>query len=422
MSRMDIFSIFMFLAIVFGFMMAWGIGANDVSNAMGTSVGSGSINIRQAILIAAVFEFLGAFLAGGEVTNTIKHNIIASEYFILEPKLFAIGMLASLLASGSWLLVASIFGWPVSTTHTIIGAIIGFGLYTFGMDAIQWEKIIAILAWWILSPFIGGVIAFLLFLSVQTWIFRKPKPFAAACKVIPVYVFMAAWLIVMLSFGELDSFGIVLKSSQKIMLSFLGAGVITIITKIIIKRFKFNPDADLNFNYTNVEKIFSVLMIFTACAMAFAHGSNDVANAIGPVAAVVAIASNPENRMAISPHVPIWILLLGASGIVVGLAMYGHKVIATVGTKITQLTPSKGFSATMAAATTVVLASATGFPISTTHTLVGGVLGVGLARGIAALNMNVIRGILLSWLVTLPIGAILSIIFFWILQTSFGLN
>jgi inorganic phosphate transporter, PiT family len=418
---MDIFSIFMLLAIVFGFMMAWGIGANDVSNAMGTSVGSGAINIRQAIIIAAIFEFLGAFLAGGEVTNTIKNSIINVEYFNLESKLFAIGMLSSLLASGSWLLIASIFGWPVSTTHTIIGAIIGFGLYAFGIDAIQWEKIAAILTWWILSPLIGGIIAFLLFMSAQIWIFRKAKPFAAARKFVPIYIFMAAWLITMISFTELHSFGIMLKTSQKVMLSFLCACVITIITKIIINRLKFNPDADLNFHYTNVEKIFSILMIFTACAMAFAHGSNDVANAIGPVAAVVAITNNPST-IASNAHVPIWILLLGASGIVVGLAMYGHKVIATVGTKITQLTPSKGFSATMAAATTVVIASTTGFPISTTHTLVGGVLGVGLARGIAALNMDVIRGILLSWLVTLPVGAILSIVFFWVLQTSFGLQ
>eukprot|EP01126_Amoeba_proteus_P021760 TRINITY_DN22193_c0_g1_i2.p1 TRINITY_DN22193_c0_g1~~TRINITY_DN22193_c0_g1_i2.p1 ORF type:complete len:202 (+),score=13.32 TRINITY_DN22193_c0_g1_i2:1-606(+) len=170
-------------------------------------------------------------------------------------------------------------------------------------------------------------------MSAQIWIFRQPKPFATACKVVPIYVFMAAWLIMMLSFGGLPSFGIVLKSSQKIILSLLGASIITMATKIIIKRFKFNPDADLNFHYTNVEKIFSVLMIFTACAMAFAHGSNDVANAIGPVAAVVAIATNPHNVISTSTHVPIWILLLGASGIVAGLAMYGHKVIATVGTK-----------------------------------------------------------------------------------------
>jgi len=410
--------IYLLLACIFGFMMAWGIGANDVSNAMGTSVGSRAITIRQAIIIAAIFEFSGAFLAGGEVTHTIRQAIVDPAQLSGDTDLYVMGMLSSLLSSAIWLYAASFFGWPVSTTHTIVGAIVGFGAINIGIHAINWTKVTSIVLSWILSPILGAVLAFVLFLSLQKLIFRQQDPIANARKYVPVYIAMVGAIIIALSIKNIKYLGIQINSIEKIVITIILTVGTYFIGKFYVDRLKLDPKADKNFTYTNVEKIFSVLMLFTACAMAFAHGSNDVSNAIGPVAAIAsfAIEHNPLNQS--QTPLPLWILLLGATGIVIGLATYGHKVIATVGTKITELTPSRGFSATLATAFTVVLGSAGGIPLSTTQTLVGGVLGVGLARGIHALNLNVIRSIFLSWVITLPAGATLSVMICYILQRT----
>lgn len=394
--------------------MAWGIGANDVSNAMGTSVGSGALTIRQAILIAAIFEFLGSLLAGSEVTSTIRKDIIDPAMFS-DYGLFMLGMLASLLAAGVWLLVASLFGWPVSTTHTIVGAIVGFGAASLGADAIKWEKVISIIGGWVFSPLLGAALSYILFISAQNLIFNKKEPILAAKKVVPIYILLASFIIYMIIASKLHLLGINLSSLLKFLIAITLSIITALAGKLIVSKLHLDPKDDVKSHFTNVEKIFAVLMIFTACTMAFAHGSNDVANAIGPVAAIIDILSVgyiPETSA-----VPIWVLLMGGAGIVCGLAMYGHKVIATIGNKITQLTPSRGFAATLSAATTVVLASSTGLPISTTHTLVGGVLGVGLARGMHALNINVVKNIFISWIVTLPAGAILAIVFYHLLKS-----
>lgn len=407
-------SIVLWLAIVFGFTMACGIGANDVSNAMGTSVGSKAITIRQAIIIASIFEFLGALFVGSEVTTTIRENLINPNLFDVEKDYFILGMLSSLLAAGTWLLAASFFGWPVSTTHTIVGGIVGFGCIVLGVHNVQWVNVFPIIISWCLSPFLGAIIAFCLFMSAQHLIFSHKHPLNAAKKIIPVYILLTSWIIFMIICSKLYHLGIKLTLLQTFYSASVLSIISTLIGKIIINNLHFKTNDDRQFDFTNVEKIFSILMVFTACIMAFAHGSNDVANAIGPVAAVVCTTQNinPGN----SPIVPTWVLFIGATGIVIGLALYGHKVIETVGSKITHLTPSRGFSATLASATTVVFASSTGLPISTTHTLVGGILGVGLARGIHALNLNVIKTIFISWLITLPAGAFLSIIFFYMLK------
>jgi PiT family inorganic phosphate transporter len=412
--------IFIALACIFGLFMAWGIGANDVANAMGTSVGSKAITIKQAILIAIVFEFAGAFLAGGEVTATIRKGIIDPSALADSPELLVFGMLASLLAAGIWLLVASIKGWPVSTTHSIVGAIVGFAAVGIGVEAVAWGKVGTIAASWVISPMLAGSIAFILYKTVQHWIHDTENPFEQSKKVVPFYIFLVGFIISMVTLVKgLKHIGLDIGFQQSILFSIAAGIVIMFIGIYFVNKVHADPETNEEVHLANVEKVFAVLMVFTACAMAFAHGSNDVANAIGPVAAIYSVVSS-SGEIAAKAAVPAWILLIGGIGIVVGLVTYGHKVIATVGTGITQLTPSRGFAATLAAATTVVVASGTGLPISTTHTLVGAILGVGLAVGRESLNYRQIGAIFMSWLVTLPAGAALSIFFFFIFRAIWG--
>ena len=415
--------VLLILACIFGFFMAWGVGANDVANAMGTSVGSRALTIKQAIMIAIVFEFAGAYLAGGEVTGTIRKGIIDPDVMQAHPELLVFGMMSALLAAGTWLMIASIKGWPVSTTHSIIGAIVGFAVVGISPDAVSWGKVGSIVASWVVSPVLAGTISFLLFMSVQKLILDTENPFQRAKRFIPFYMWIVGFMISMVTLlkglkhvGIEIDLGLGSKFANAAPLSALMGLAVALFGAWLLRNIKDEPGPGQRFD--SVERVFAILMIFTACAMAFAHGSNDVANAVGPLAAVAStIASGGE--IASKSALPWWILLLGGGGIVVGLATYGYKVIATVGRKITELTPSRGFAAELGAASTVVFASAGGLPISTTHTLVGAVLGVGMARGIAALNLRVIGTIFLSWLITLPAGAILSIIFFFAFKAYF---
>ncbi len=413
-------TLYLILAATFGLFMAWGIGANDVANAMGTSVGSRALSFRQAIVIAAIFEFLGAVLAGGQVTATIRKGIIDPGLLAGSPEILVFGMLASLLAAAVWLMVASYFGWPVSTTHSIVGAIVGFAMVGIGMAAVQWGKVGSIVASWVVSPLIAGTLAFALFRSVQRLIFDAGDPFRAAKRYVPMYIFLVGFIIALVTLLKgLKHVGLELSIGQSYVLAAV-AGLLTMgIGAILVRRVRLQEDADRDFSFTNVERVFAVLMVFTACAMAFAHGSNDVANAIGPVAAIVGVVQS-AGEVAQKSALPLWILFIGAIGIVAGLATYGFRVMAVVGERITELTPSRGFAATLAAAATVVVASGTGLPISTTHTLVGAVLGVGIARGIAAINLRVVRNIFMSWIVTLPAGAILSMAFYFALKGLLG--
>jgi PiT family inorganic phosphate transporter len=404
------------LAAVFGIFMAWGIGANDVANAMATSVGSRALTIKQAILVAAVFEFLGAVLAGGAVTSTIRKGIVDADLMAGDPTLLVYGMLAALLAAGTWLLVASRNGWPVSTTHSIVGAIVGFAAVGIGIDAVQWGKVGTIVMSWVVSPLTAGFIAYFIYRSVQVLILRQEDPLAKARRYVPVYIFLAAFTITLVTILKgLTHVGLTISLRDSYILAVAFAVGIALIGAVAIRRIKPDPRAEKSQHFHTVERVFGVLMIVTACGMAFAHGSNDVANAIGPVAAVIGVAQTGAvaAQSALSP----WVLILGGGGIVIGLATFGRHVIATVGKKITQLTPSRGFAAELAAATTIVIASGTGIPISTTHTLVGAVLGVGLARGIEAIDLRVVGRILVSWVVTIPAGAILAIVFFFAFKT-----
>ncbi|GLP95680.1 inorganic phosphate transporter [Paraferrimonas sedimenticola] len=407
-------------AALFGFLMAWGIGANDVANAMGTSVGSKALTIKQAVLIAMVFEFAGAYLAGGEVTSTIRKGIIDSGYFIDTPELLVFGMISALLAAGLWLVLASYLGWPVSTTHSIVGAIVGFAAVGVGTEAVEWGKVGGIVGSWVVTPAISGFIAYLIFQTAQKLIFDKEDPFSAAKRYVPMYMMFAGFIMSLVTITKgLKHVGLHFSTVEAYGLSIAIGLIVAGIGKYFIGKVKVNLEATRDDHYYNVEKIFAILMVITACCMAFAHGSNDVANAIGPLAAVVSIVES-GGEIGAKAQLAWWILPLGGVGIVLGLAIFGKRVIETIGRNITHLTPSRGFAAELAAASTVVIASGTGLPISTTQTLVGAVLGVGMARGIAALNLGVVRNIVVSWVITLPAGAGLSIVFFYIIKGIFS--
>ncbi len=433
---MDYANVYIALAIIFGLFMAWGVGANDVANAMATSVGSKALTLKQAVVIAAVFEFLGAFLAGGGVTKTIRKGILDPGILANTPhapELMVFGMLAALLAAGIWLMLATRMGWPVSTTHSIVGAIVGFAAVGIGIETVKWAKVGAIVASWITSPLLAGLIAFFLFLSVQRLILDTDDPLKKSKRYVPVYIFVVGFIITLVTIfkglkhvtiSTVTDSGIQqvsltknLDTAEKLLIAVAVGLLIALLGHLLIKKIQPDEKAEKDFHFASVEKVFGVLMMITACAMAFAHGSNDVANAVGPMAAVMSIA--PKMELVQKSALPIWVLAIGGGGIVIGLVTFGYKVIATVGRNITDLTPSRGFAATLAAAITVVVASGTKLPISTTHTLVGAVLGVGFARGLGAVNMRVVRTIFMSWIVTLPAGAIMAIMFFYMFKGIF---
>lgn len=461
------------LALLFGFYVAWNIGANDVANAVGTSVGSGALTLRQAVWIAVIFEFCGALLLGSNVSSTLESGIVNPALFTENKMLYVYGMLGALLGTGLWLQIASFFGWPVSTTHAIVGAIVGFGLSVGGFQAIFWGEMGSIALSWILSPLLGALLSYAIFNLIRWKILYHPNPIYAAKRMTPYLVFAVFFVLALIIlFGGFHNLNLDLSLFQALGLAICIGIIPTLISLFLVRSIHEGTLARSDTEKQNilvaiglkkaqkhlerveaaalgsvhdrvgtllkevgqlsetieveeytvgsseyriVERIFIYLQIVTACFMAFAHGSNDVANAIGPLSAVLNILRGASTS-AISP----WLLLLGGAGIVLGLATWGWRVIETVGKKITELTPSRGFAAGFGAATTIVLASKLGLPISTTHVLVGAVLGVGFARGIGAINLRTIRDIVISWVVTVPAGAILSILFFYGLKALFN--
>jgi len=392
--------------------MAWAIGANDVANAMGTSVGSGALSIRRAVLLAGVLEFCGAFFVGSHVTDTVRKGILDASLFTSNPDLLLYGMLASLAAAATLLLGATRMGMPVSTTHAIVGGIVGFGTVALGLDSVNWGKLLQIVASWVTSPLIGGLLAFLIFHFVNFTVFNRDDPTEAAKKVGPLFFFLVTFVIGLVTlFKGLKPLKLDLDLPHALLYSTLAGLVAAVAGRFLMVRIKTGPKLTSGERFLDVERVFSILVVMTAASVAFAHGSNDVANAIGPLAAVFSIVR--DVHVAGSAQVAPWMLGVGGVGIVVGLGTLGYRVIETVGRKITELTPSRAFTAQIAAAITIVLASRLGIPVSTTHILVGSVLGVGLARGIGALDLHVVGRIFTSWLATLPIAAALSIFFFY---------
>ncbi len=408
---MDFNTIIYILAIVFGFYMAWNVGANDVANAMGTSVGSKAISLKQAVLIAAIFEFSGAYLVGSHVTQTIRKGMVDVSIFSSLPSHFVLGMLAALIATAIWLHLATYYGLPVSTTHSIVGAVIGFGLVAGGTGAIKWGGVGKIVLSWIISPIAGGIFAYIIFMFVSKKILQKENPVEELKKKGPFLIGMLGFILTMSVIYK----GLKLKSmslDKAIEISFLVFIAVSLVSFFLLKMVKTHTEYDYHQKLNRVEKVFAFMQVITACYVAFAHGSNDVANAVGPLSAIVNVLK--EGAVKQNAVVYDWVLALGGAGIAIGVATYGYKVIETVGKKITDISPSRGFSAEFSAATTILVCSKLGLPISTTHTLVGAVIGVGFARGIAGINLKVIRDIVYSWLITLPFTGVLSAILYYI--------
>ncbi len=402
-------------AVIVSFYASLMGGANDFANAFGTSVGSGAITIKQAVLIAFVAELIGAVMVGGHVTNTVRKGIVDPMQFQAEPMLLVFGLLAALVGSGLLLQIATRFGLPVSTTHSIVGAILGFGIVASGFDSIKWSNIINIALSWIVSPVGGGLVAFLVFKHIQIKILQRKQPVAAAYKIVPFYVGLTAAVVTLaMVYKGLKNLRLDLPLSQAILIAF----VFGVIGYFVSKRYlppESNESIDIQLQI--VESRYRYLQIITAGYVAFAHGANDVANSVGPLAGIWTIYHH--GLIGLQSQVPIWILLLGGTGIVLGLALFGRRVMETIGKKITLITPSRGFAAEFAAATVVLTFSKLGMPVSTTHTLVGAVIGVGLARGIGAIDMKVVGRIFTSWLVTIPAAAVMTIVVYLILKSIF---
>jgi len=408
---MDFNTLIYILAIVFGFYMAWNVGANDVANAMGTSVGSKAISLKQAVLIAAIFEFSGAYLVGSHVTQTIRKGMVDISIFSSIPSHFVLGMLAALIATAIWLHLATYYGLPVSTTHSIVGAVIGFGLVAGGTSAVKWGGVGKIVLSWIVSPIAGGIFAYIIFMFVSKGILQKENPVEELKKKGPFLIGMLGFVLTMSVIYK----GLKLKSvslDTALEVAGLVFVAVAVISYLILKLVKVHTEYDYSQKLDRVEKIFAFMQVITACYVAFAHGSNDVANAVGPLSAIVNVLK--EGAVKQNAVVYDWVLALGGAGIAIGVATYGYKVIETVGKKITDISPSRGFSAEFSAATTILICSKLGLPISTTHTLVGAVIGVGFARGIAGLNVKVIRDIVYSWLITLPFTGFLAAILYYV--------
>jgi inorganic phosphate transporter, PiT family len=398
-------------SIAIGFIMACAVGANDVANAMGTSVGAKVLTLKQAIWLAAIFEAMGAFFASGQVTQTIQQDLLDQHWAGLHPHLLMLGMLAALCASAVWLIIATVYSLPVSTTHTIIGAVVGFALLNIGADIVQWSIIFRIILSWFITPIIAGLLAFCLFRSVQRLILQAKDPIFAAYRYIPYYMILVIFTVLQVALYEIVSLGwLHLQMAVIFMLALSLSVAVGMISTFFIR----HPLLIGNKQNAKSEQLFGLLVILTACTMAFAHGSNDVANAIGPLASIVQLATNPGSVGQSS--VPFWILALGAFGVLLGLASYGYRVINTVGMRITPLTPSRGFAAQLATAMTVLICSGLGLPVSSTQILVGAVLGVGMAGGVGAIDLKVVQQIFMSWFITVPIGAILAMAFFTIFQ------
>lgn len=413
---MEIHQLYLIIALFLTLLMTWGVGANDLANVMSTTMGSKSISVRQAIAIAIVFELAGALIGGGGVTETMRDGIINVNHLSGHPKQLIEGMLAILVASTLWINFASFLGIPVSITNAIVGSVVGFGVVELGSSAIHWKQVSLIAASWITSPILAGASAYFLILSIQISIFAKRHPIERAKKLMPVYLFLIGLVLSFITvFKGLDHFEIHLTFLQDCLVTLTSGLVITVLGLFWIDKIPKFPLNKRHERFAYIEKQFAILMALTACAMVFAHGSNDVSISVGPLSVIYSLSHNGMNHFNGETY-PIWIVLLGCLGVIAGLIIYGRKVIETVGSAITTLTPSRAFAATIAAATTVVVSTSIGIPVSATQTLVGAVLGVGLARGIGALNLVVIRNIFMSWIITLPASSLLTIIFYHLIK------
>jgi inorganic phosphate transporter, PiT family len=400
--------IVLIIGYIFGFYMAWNIGANDVANSMASAVGANAITIRQAVFIAATLNILGATFIGSHVTNTIRKGIVSTQV-LTDPHLAMIGALSALLAAALWVSFATWKSLPVSTTHSIVGAMIGFGIMAGGFKVINWGKLGAVVMSWIISPIFSLIIAYVLFKIIVRFILSREQSLAAAVRLSPLFVGSACFVVV-LSFLFKTPLGknLELNTPVSLALAFTIAIGLGFLGKSLIRRFLVCKAR------ATVEEIFRRIQIGTSCYVALAQGANDVANAIGPLALIYFLVKT--GGVGSKVPVPVFLLLFGGVGIACGIWMAGSRVMTTMGTKITTLTNTRGFSVDFAAATTVLLASKLGLPVSTTHAAVGGVMGVGIARGIEAVNFRIVLQIMIYWILTVPAAAVTSMLLFLILR------
>ncbi len=395
------------------FYMAWSIGSNDVANSMATAVGAKAITFKQAVLIAGILNFIGAVFVGPHVTETVRKGIV--DVGGVDSSSLLLGFIASLLAAAIWVTLSTWKEMPISTTHSIIGALMGFGIIAGGMSAVNWGKVGSVASSWVLSPIAGCILAFLVFKLIVKSIFAKERPVKSAKIIGPIIIGLTAFIIsasllMKTPLGESLDITVI----EALIFSLAISIIVTIIGIILLRKIEDTKVED----YFTVEGIFRKLQIITSCYVAFSHGANDVANAIGPVAGIIPLATTGIMDPAAS--VPTWLLALGGIGIAIGCLTWGQKVMRTVGGRITSLTNTRGFSVDFGAATTVLVCSKLGLPISTSHTVVGAVIGVGLARGLEAVDLSIIKKIIVSWLLTLPIAAGTSITIFLILRVIVG--
>ena len=399
---------FLIVGYIFGFYMAWNIGANDVANSMASAVGAKAITIRQAVFIAGILNVVGAIFIGSHVTNTIRKGIVSTD-ILADPQVALIGALSALLAAALWVSFATWKSLPVSTTHSIVGSMIGFGIMAGGFAVINWAKLAAVVLSWIISPVFSLIISYLMFKMIVKFILVKKDAFDRALRLSPAFIGLAAFVII-LSFLFKTPLGKALSMGPwtALLVALVLGGSVGYAGKAAIRRFTSSDEDD------STEMVFRKIQIGTSCYVALAQGANDVANAIGPLAVIYFLVNT--GTVGAQVPVPAWLLLFGGIGIACGIGMAGHRVMGTIGTKITTLTNTRGFAVDFAAASTVLIASKLGLPVSTTHAAVGGVLGVGLAGGIEAVNFRIVLQIMLYWVLTVPASAFTSMIIFKILQ------
>lgn len=399
------------LGLLAGIYMAWNIGANDIANGMASPVAAKAITLRQAVVIGGILDFVGATFIGSHVTSTISKDILRTD-LITDPNVMMIGLLSTLLAAAFWIFMATWKQLPVSTTHAIVGAMVGFGMVAGGIHAIRWGKILPIVLSWIISPLFAGVLTYVIFIIIRNRILSNRNNFLAALRWTPFFSSITFFIVIlsMLTKTPLGTrLGIDMQSG--ILWSLVSSIILGFTTKYLMKKTIHKVEEE------GVEEIFRRLQIFTACYVSLAHGANDVANAIGPLAGIYFIYHN--HTLVQTAEVPIFLLAGGGLFIAIGVFTWGYRVIETVGHKITVLNNSRGFAVDFGTATSVLLASKIGLPVSTTHAAVGSVIGVGLCGGVAAVDFKVVWNIMLYWVITLPLSAIPTIIIFLILEWIF---
>ena len=407
---MDLYDVFFLLSLGAGFLMAFNLGANDVANSMASAVGARAITVKQAVFIAGILNFVGAVFLGSHVTATVAKGII-NPAMIGDPQLILLGMFASLLAAALWVLIATLTALPVSSTHSIVGAILGFGIVAGGPSVVNWLKLGGVVLSWFISPFLAAAIAFVIFTQIRRHIFLQKNFLENARKWGPRWI---ALTMVLVGFSFLFKTPV---GKQLHLAWYQTLALIALLACgawIVGSRMTYSLSMKVEESAEGVETIFRKMQVFTSCYVALSQGANDVANAIGPIAAIYVLAK--QGSFLAKADVPIWLLALGGVGIALGICVLGHKVMKTVGEKITTLTNTRGFAVDFAAATTVLVASKLGLPVSTTHAAVGAVTGVGLARGFKAVDFTVLGRIVVYWLLTVPIASLTSIVIYQMLK------